>query len=279
MTSGNKMTVIIAVRNSARTLERALRSVFQQSYRNIELIVIDGGSSDGSLDIIDRYRARIAYTTSESDNGPYDAFNKGVDRATGEWILFLGSDDFLDAHGTLEEAATKLSRLPPDQCVAYGRIMLVTKDEQGIGVVGLPWRTAKQRFRLTMSIPHPATFHRRLIFEKHGRFNPSYTIAGDYEFLLRELKTADAADLGNFIVTRMTIGGLSSNPRHARIMLQENRRVRAAHGLGGNWHERLRADLLVRLRLAAHDLLGDRLAMTLDNGVRRLRGLPPWDEE
>jgi glycosyltransferase involved in cell wall biosynthesis len=278
MESSN-ITVVIAVRNSARTLEHTLRSVVEQTLSDVECIVIDGASTDGSRDLIERYRDHIAYTVSEPDSGPYDAFNKGVDRATGDWIMFLGSDDVLSDRTTLSQAAIRLAQVPLEQLVAYGRVEVVTRDGTTIGIDGGPWPRAKRRFHVGMGIPHPATFHHRRLFQKHCHFDNTFRIAGDYEFLLRELKTADAADLGELVVTRMTIGGLSSNPRNARLMLAENRRARAMHGLGKGWRERLFADWQLRLRITVHELIGDRAATALDNAVRRLRGLPPWDTE
>ncbi len=105
-----RISVIIAVRNGAGTLQRALDSVFEQTYDDIELIVMDGASSDGTQAILERNAARIAYWRSEPDGGIYQAWNKALDHVTGDWICFLGADDRFHASDIVASVAAALDR-------------------------------------------------------------------------------------------------------------------------------------------------------------------------
>lgn len=271
------ISIIVAVFNGKATLRQCIDSVAQQTYPNKELIVIDGGSTDGTVDLLRANSERISYWISEPDHGIYSAWNKGLAQAKGEWICFLGADDyFFDAHA-LAQMGEQLVKLPADVNVVYGQIMLVSADGKAIHAFGEPWENVKERFKQAMSIPHQGTMHRRSLFERHGNFNESFRIAGDYELLLRELKSADARFIPGIIMTAMRQGGgISSNPENSRVVLRESRRAQRMNGLrmpGRFW---LMSVVRLYLRLLLWKILGERLARkALDLG-RRMMGLPPY---
>jgi len=271
------ISVITAAFNAARYLPDAIRSIRAQSYPNIEWIVIDGGSTDATVDLLKANDDIIAYWLSEPDRGIYSAWNKGLAQAKGEWICFLGADDyFWDAHA-LARMSEQLVNLPASVKVAYGQIMLVSADGMVIHAFGEPWENVRKRFREVMCIPHQGTMHRRSLFDQRGTFDESFRIAGDYEFLLRELKSADARFIPGIIMAAMRQGGgISSDPGNSLVVLRESRRAQRKNGLrlpGRLW---LMAVVRLYLRLLLWKILGERLARkALDLG-RRVMGLPPF---
>jgi glycosyltransferase involved in cell wall biosynthesis len=271
------ISVITATFNAARFLPDTIRSIREQSYPNIEWIVIDGGSTDATVDMLKANDDIIDFWLSERDRGIYSAWNKGLAQAKGEWICFLGADDyFWDAHA-LAQMIEQLEKLPSSMRVAYGQVMLISADGKVIHAFGEPWEKVRERFKQVMCIPHQGTMHRRSLFEQHGQFDESFRIAGDYELLLRELKSADARFIPGIIITAMRQGGgISSEPGNSLVVLRESRRAQRKNGLrlpGRLW---LMAAVRLYLRLLLWKILGERLARkALDLG-RRVMGLPPF---
>lgn len=271
------ISVITATYNAARFLPDTISSIRAQSYPNIEWIVIDGGSTDATVDLLKANEDITDYWLSEPDRGIYSAWNKGLMQAKGEWFCFLGADDYLwDTH-VLEQMSERLQKLPESVNVAYGEIRLVSADGKVIYGFGEPWENVRERFKQTMCIPHQGTMHRRGLFEKHGKFDESFRIAGDYELLLRELKSADARFISGIIVAAMRQGGgISSVPANSLVVLRESRRAQRKNGLslpGTIW---LMSVARLYLRMLLWKMLGERLARkALDLG-RRVMGLPPF---
>ncbi|GAB1234019.1 glycosyltransferase family 2 protein [Ferrigenium sp. UT5] len=270
------ITIIIAALNNKKTLQHCIDSVARQTYPNKELIVIDGGSTDGTVDLLEANREQIRTWISEPDRGIYNAWNKGLARAQGEWICFLGADDYFWDGRVLEREAAQLETLPSDIRVAYGRIMLLNNEGVTLYPVGAPWEKIKGRFRQIMCIPHPGAMHRRSIFERHGQFDETFRIAGDYELLLRELNEADAFFMPDIITVAMRQGGISSTPANSLRQLREVRRAQRMHGhyLPGRFW--LMAAVRVYLRLIIWKLLGERVARKALDWGRRMLGLPPF---
>ena len=177
------VSIIIAVYNGADTLEACLKSVIEQTYINKELIIIDGGSVDATVDLIRAYEKHITYWVSEPDRGIYDAWNKGLERSSGEWICFLGSDDSLATCNTLERMVDQINK---DTSIEFlsGSARLYYSDGQLKRVKGKSWQWPQ--FKRNMGgIVHPGSFHSKNLFDCYGKFDTSYQIAGDYDFLLR----------------------------------------------------------------------------------------------
>lgn len=224
-------SVIVAVRNSAATIERCLESVLEQDHAAVELIVVDGASTDGTRAILERAGPRLAWWISEPDRGIYDAWNKALRHASGEWRCFLGADDRLAGPDVLSAVAPTLEGATGRYRVAYGRLEVVAPDGSVVRRLGEPWPTLRGDFREHMTLPHPATFHHRSLFERHGAFDPSFRISGDYELLLRELLWNDALFLPKPLLVRMGAGGVSDRPSSATTLILETHRARRMHGL------------------------------------------------
>jgi glycosyltransferase involved in cell wall biosynthesis len=276
MSASNPLiTIIIAVFNGAKTLQQCIDSVAEQSYANKQLIIIDGGSTDCTVELLQANDQSISYWISEPDAGIYNAWNKGLMQANGEWICFLGADDYFWDDQVLASMSRFLVKLPMNIRVAYSQIMLLSENGQELYLSGEPWQKVKQRFKQLMSIPHPGTMHRRDLFEQHGYFDESFRIAGDYELLLRDLKTADAEFIPDLVTVGMLQGGISSNPKNTLSQLHEVRRAQQKHGLKQPNFYWLMAVFRVYIRLLLWCIVGEKATRrALDMG-RRMMGLPP----
>lgn len=197
------VTIIISTLNSERTFERALRSVSAQAYDKYELIVIDGGSTDGTADIADEYKHLIRHWRSEPDDGIYDAWNKGLALAAGEWICFIGADDYFEPMALHRMAEQVICR---DFDFVSSRVRLY-KGTERIRDIGHAWDW--ETFRKRMNIAHVGSFHSRRLFEQFGCFDKSYRVCGDYEFLLRAGQTLKAGFL-NEVTVNVEAGGIST---------------------------------------------------------------------
>lgn len=226
-----KLTVITAVYNSAKTLQRCIDSFASQDYPYKELVIVDGGSSDGSVDIIKRNEHLISYWESKPDRGVYHAWNKALDHITGDWIHFLGSDDVYSAPDVFSRVVKWLKSREPHVRVVYGRVAVVTQTGKFLEIMGEPWQTAKPTFNKTMSTGHAGVFYHRSLFAIHGKFDESFRIAGDYEFLLREMKSGNDAIFMPDIVVFTTVGGLSSAPGLTVVLRREDARARKLNEL------------------------------------------------
>lgn len=279
MSSGNPtplISVVIAVYNGKATIQQCIDSVTQQTYAHVELIVIDGGSNDGTVDLIRNNAKQIVYWISEPDQGIYNAWNKALAKATGDWVCFLGADDYLrDAH-VLARMADQLMVVPQNIRLAYGQIMLLNNNDAELYSVGEPWTQVRNRFRQLMCVPHPAAMHRRSLFADHGNFDETFRIAGDYELLLRELKTKDAFFIQGIVMTAMRQGGVSTDPANTLLGLREVRLAQIKNGLcwpGLGWQV---AVLRTYIRLFLWRFLGEKQARRMLDIGRRLMGLPAY---
>ncbi|TAE27304.1 MAG: glycosyltransferase [Cytophagales bacterium] len=202
------ITVIIATYNAETYLAGCIQSVLEQSYPYYELFIIDGGSTDRTLSIIEQYKHHIAYWTSEPDQGIYDAWNKGIRKATGSWIAFIGSDDLLYPNA-LQTFVDHILAHPKQNQLEFisSTIELVDENLSPIRVVGDAWSWDK--FSRFMNTWHVGAFHSSRLFSTYGLFNTSYKISGDYELLLR----ANDRLVTSFVpvnTVRMRTGGVSN---------------------------------------------------------------------
>lgn len=203
------VSIIIATFNSEPYLQQAIESVFQQDYEEIELIVIDGGSKDKTVEIIRKYENKIAFWISEADKGIYDAWNKGLSYAKGEWIGFLGSDDMY-LPGAIKAYVSVINNFGNNKQLHFisSKVNLVDKNLKAIRNIGEPFKW--QRFRKFMCVAHVGSLHSSEYFKEYGLYDLSFKIVGDYEMLLRAGKYLKTAYLDNTTVN-MRIGGVSNS--------------------------------------------------------------------
>ena len=222
--SNFKISIITVVYHAADTIEQTIRSVVEQDYPNIEYIIIDGGSTDGTLDVIKKYEDRIAYWVSEPDKGIYDAMNKGLSAATGDYIYYLGADDCLYASNSISQAASCLGEAPEID-VLCASVMMVDAGNRMEKIYSSDF--SEEDVMSGYNTPHQGMFVRRELLQKY-RFDTSYRIAADYKNFLKfyldqdiSLKTTD------LVVAYYANDGISGNGTQAQRLediraLQEN---------------------------------------------------------
>ena len=226
-----KVSIITSCYNRAATIRSAIESVLAQDYNDIEFIVVDGSSTDGSLDIIREYVDRISIIISEPDHGMYEAINKGIRVATGEIIGLLHSDDFFYDNGVVGRIVERMKRTHAD--FLYGDGLFVNPDDTNKVVrnwIGGGYRLWKVRHGW---LPlHPTCYIRRDVMMRLGLYNESYKIAADSDLLVRYLLTGGltVTYLNEYIV-RMRMGGLSTDSAKRKKMWEEDIRVYVSHGL------------------------------------------------
>jgi glycosyltransferase involved in cell wall biosynthesis len=227
-----KITVIISVYNGARNLQRCIDSVAGQEYIDKELVIMDGGSTDGTPNILEASDDSISYWESEPDGGIYHAWNKALQHASGDWICFLGADDYLYSSKVLNDMSARLAAAYPKVRVVYGRVEIRDHGGRQVATIGEPWEVARKEFFERMNIPHPGTFQHRSLFEEHGHFDETFRIAGDYELLMRELKERSALFVDT-PVSVMQSGGVSDSGKFGLLQIRERFGARRKNGLGG----------------------------------------------
>ena len=203
-----KITVITVSYNAAATIEQTIQSVLAQSYKNVEYIVIDGASSDNTLQIIEKYKSGIVHVVSEKDGGIYDAMNKGIALATGDIVGILNSDDLYHNENVLSFIASQFEDNSID-CVCTDVEIFSETPSQVLRYYNCrrwkPWM-----FRIGHQPPHPGFFVRRKLYTELGNFNTQYRLAADFDFLLRcILKNNKVTQYINYVSVSMRSGGAS----------------------------------------------------------------------
>ncbi len=199
-------SIVIATYNAELYLAGAIESIIHQTYSEWELIVIDGNSTDGTNRIIGEYMDCISYYKSESDRGIYDAWNKGVSIAKGDWILFIGADDVL-LPNALESYYKALCITPNNEYdFVSGRVDYVDTSLNHLRFIGQQWQWPL--FLKKMTVSHVGSLHNRRLFKEVGTYDISYKIIGDYELLLRKRGQLKALYVDS-VFAKMREGGVS----------------------------------------------------------------------
>ncbi len=229
-----KISVITAVYNSRETILSALESTLGQAGANVELVVIDGGSTDGTLEVLRSYADRLDVLVSEPDCGIYDALNKGIKRASGDVVGFLHSDDLFANPDVLSRIAAAFA--DPEVGAVYGDLLYVRKDNPD--QVVRYWRSgvfSGRRLAWGWMPPHPTLYVRRDVYEQHGLFDTSFRIAADYDFILRLLgRGGVGVHYIPEVLVKMRVGG-ASNRSLWNIVHKSSEDLRALrrNGVGG----------------------------------------------
>jgi glycosyltransferase involved in cell wall biosynthesis len=201
------VTIITAVFNAAQTIEKSIQSVINQSYKNIEYIIIDGASDDNTLEILEKYDKQISYWISEPDKGIYHAMNKGLKRAGGEYILILNGDDFL-YENAIESAVKKIELTHADYSV--GKVIF--KKSRMVAKPVFPIRTG--HIYQEMFYPHVGALISKKVYDKTGFFNCAFKIAADFDMALKiHLSGFKACLVDEHIMAELSEGGISSTHR------------------------------------------------------------------
>lgn len=229
-----KVSIVTVTYNSAATIEEALNSVDLQSYENIEHIVVDGGSTDETVQLVKRHSRRLSQLISEPDNGIYDAMNKGLRLATGEIVGFLNGDDMLASKDAIQFIVQAAS---DDGAKAFfGDLLYIDPSRQNPLV--RYWRAgtfSRQKLRSGWMPPHPTLYVKRSMMEDLGGFDASLKIAADYEFMLRLFSTPKLRAIYiHQVLVKMRVGGISNaSLRTVILKSREDLSALRKHRIGG----------------------------------------------
>ena len=220
-----KLSIITIVYSNVRDIERTMLSVLNQTYPGIEYIVVDGLSNDGTLGIIMKYESRIAKFTSEKDEGIYDAMNKGLDLATGDYVIFMNSgDEFFDA-----ETVAAVFASADDADIYYGETEMI--DSAGLSLGQRRHKAPKQftwrGFNLGMSISHQAIYIKRSLIEPYDR---RYHLSADIDWIIRAAKKAKKIVNINRYVAKYLVGGMSKT-KHRQSLAERFDIMKRHYGL------------------------------------------------
>ncbi|WP_020485690.1 glycosyltransferase family 2 protein [Methylomonas sp. MK1] len=220
------ISILTAVFNSASSIEKTILSVLSQDYDNLEFIIIDGGSTDGTVDIIKKYENSIDYWVSEQDKGISDAFNKAVNLAAGDYVNFQGAGDYLLSNSVVSEMMQSID-LSRDLLIC-GRVQRVSdsNDDRVLWVAPKVYREKfdKRTLLFKMSLPHQALFTHKKMFEMYGIFDLNNLYCMDYEHLLRAYKNFPPVVLKNIMFSAWREGGVGT--QKVRETLSEYGRIK-----------------------------------------------------
>lgn len=223
---GPLVSIVTVVFNGAGVVEKTIQSVLNQSYKPVEYIIIDGGSTDGTVDLIREYEQQLAFWVSEKDGGIANAFNKGIRAAKGKYIGLINAGDWYEPH------AVKQIFSVPDADVVHSMVRYWKKDKAVYVQAG-----NDKHLRNEMTINHPSVFIKKNCYDKWGLFNEQYQIAMDYDLMLRFLlKGADFSYI-NVVTVNMQFDGVSDV----------------------NWHKGCRETLAIKNLLLPHQKIKNRL--------------------
>lgn len=220
MNFNHKISIITINKNNASGLEKTISSVIKQTYKNIEYIIVDGNSTDNSLNVIKKYSEYISVWISEEDKGIYDAMNKGLDLANGNYVIHLNSGDYLSDNKVIE---TLVSNITDDFDVIYGNIIIKDKNlmKQIKSTQHIHYNKTYQH-----NIPaQPVCFIKREVFSKYGGFDTSYKITADVVLIAKILSDRNIKyKYINIPITVFETNGISSNKNNQNIIFLERKR-------------------------------------------------------
>lgn len=217
-----KITIITVCYNSGKTIERAIKSVIAQQYSDLEYIIIDGGSTDNTGEILRKYEEAITYCVSEPDSGIYDAMNKGVLASTGDIIAFLNSDDWYESK-TLERVEKYF--IQSDADMVSGGICCVKNED--VSIIHSRSQNNADDYFFDIGFPHPSLFVSAELFKKYGLFNTDYKIAADYDWMLRVCLAKAKVLVVDDCFTFFSYGGVSTLRRYDALKEQYKAAFRA----------------------------------------------------
>ncbi len=225
------LSIVTEVMNGADHIQQTMDSVISQDYDNVEYIVVDGGSTDGTLDIIEANRDKISQVISEPDKGIYDAINKGIKYAHGDIVGIIASNDWY-SENIFGNIIGEYKKNP--HAIIYG-ISKIYMDEKFCGIEGHPVEWLRNGM-----LPHSTIFVPREVYLKHGTFDISYRIAADYDAMIRYWKANVPFSFCDRVLANVRVGGISSSPLSAI----EQEAVMRKHGFMAEEHETLSRRLL-----------------------------------
>lgn len=238
------ISIITIVYNNVQDIAYTIESVLEQTYPHVEYIIIDGASTDGTMDVIERYRDRIHCVVSEKDKGIYDAMNKGLAKATGDYVLFLNSGDELFDSNTLQHVVSAGRGAD----IIYGETKLIDERRQILGdrrhkvPAAFDWKS----FRYGMNICHQAIYVKRSIAVP---YDTQYQLSADVDWVIRVAKKAKSAQNVHAYVAKYLVGGMTQK-RHRQGLKERYQIFKKHYGAANN----IINHIVIALRLLGHRL-------------------------
>lgn len=214
-----KVSIITVTYNSALTVRDTIESVLSQNYRHIEYIVIDGNSTDSTMDIVNEYRDRIDVIVSEPDRGLYDAMNKGIARATGDVVGILNSDDFFSGNNII---STIVGEFNDEVDAVYGDVVFISPAKHNKEIRYFSSKIFKpSRIAMGLSPAHPSFYVRKEFYEKYGSYSLSYKIAADFDLFVRFFSAPIRCRYIRKPLVTMRVGGISTRGIRSKYILNK----------------------------------------------------------
>ncbi|MEZ9874420.1 glycosyl transferase [Vibrio breoganii] len=233
-----KVSIITATYNSAKTISDTLRSLEEQTYQNIEYIIVDGVSEDDTLKVIQSECSRVSAVITEKDEGLYDALNKGIEASTGEIVGFLHSDDLFAYPGAVQDIVETFQK--NDSQAMYADLEYVAKHDTDKRIrLWTSGEYSRNKLKMGWMPPHPTFYMKRKLYEQYGTFDLSFDISADYDSLLRYLwvNNVSMAYLPKVLI-KMRVGGVS-NRSMSSIIQKTKEDVRALKKSSLSWPKAL----------------------------------------
>lgn len=219
-----KISIITVCLNAKDTIEETLLSIINQTYNDVEMIVIDGASTDGSLKIIEKYKDKIFYFISEPDSGIYDAMNKGINTASGDFIFFLNANDVFYNEQVLQNVVNAIEN-NNDAKILFGDINYISEDKKTSQI--LKFNNIKDDFSLILgNICHQCIFYHKSLFEEFGLYSNQFKIYSDWDFNIKCLVENKVQALYlPLVISSFQLGGLCSNTENKKICDREKKEL------------------------------------------------------
>ena len=210
------VSIITITYNASRWLEQTILSILSQSYSNIEYIIIDGGSTDGTVDIVKQYASGISYWVSEPDKGIYDAMNKGLQKATGDYVWFINAGDSLYTSDTVQRVVSLVQKKKVLPDIIYGETSIIDEDgnSQGRRRLKAPDKLSWKSFRMGMLVCHQSFITKRTIAPL---YDLTYRYSSDFDWCIRCMKQAKSIYNTRMILSNFLEGGVSTTQRKASL--------------------------------------------------------------
>lgn len=222
-----KISIITVVYNNDKTIRDAMQSVLGQTYKNIEYVIIDGGSKDNTVNLVNEFKSKLGYFISEKDSGLYDAMNKGIKACKGDVIGILNSDDLYQDSNVIKDVMEQFNN-DTELDILYGDLVYVKSEDTNKIVRN--WKSKsyyKDFFENANVPPHPALFVRSEVYKSVGLFDLQYKLAADYELMLRMFKKYNfKTKYFNRLIIKMRLGG-ATNQSLSNIINQNKEILKA----------------------------------------------------
>jgi glycosyltransferase involved in cell wall biosynthesis len=269
------LTVITAVFNGEQHLEESILSVLNQTYNNVQYIIIDGGSTDGTLDIIRKYEHRIDYWVSEKDSGIANAWNKALKLTLGQWFVILGADDYFWNDSVLDQFVFRLKKFNGISLIKYGDVNYINQKR----IVVAPLRGGEFSYnKFTnqgMFFCHQSVFCHHSLIAKIGSFDENYRFAMDYDFILRALKITTPEYMQNFLVAAFRVDGVSGSYKDILKIRKEYIRIIRSNAISNYLNLQYVLYFKDFIKYLIQKILGDVLRKKIQNTCRILTGRIP----